>query len=364
MKWLDVVGIRTAAARLRGGPLVSHERVLAALHAARPDLVSCITVVALEGAGPDTDATVGEWLDRYRGAADRRAGRPRAIACAAIAASDLADAAAYARLVARLLRPGGVAHPGHAARDVVVPAGGPLVGVDLSRGHGPRHLRRRAPTVRFLSNKRGYSATFGRDLMEAGFDPRDVMDKAAIATHRRAGDRRALRSHVRAAARRLAVVTAAAGAGRWRPAKPSAAISKPTLDLVLWIDGARAPSSAAVSSTRRRRARRSRRAARRIARNRDVDDAHRGSAVTARTACRSSRSAARIGPPDAERAELTNLAARHLHTLRGRLNDADAIVTAAMPIELRRAQRVSAGMRPTSRRPSVACGRATTKVAG
>ena len=37
---------------------------------------------------------------------------------------------------------------------------------------------------------------------------------------------------------------------------------------------------------------------------------------------------ARIGPKDAERAELTNLAARHVHTLRGRLADSGAIVTA------------------------------------
>ena len=38
----------------------------------------------------------------------------------------------------------------------------------------------RPPAVRFLSNKRGYAATFGRDLMDAGFDPRDVMDKAEL----------------------------------------------------------------------------------------------------------------------------------------------------------------------------------------
>jgi hypothetical protein len=35
----------------------------------------------------------------------------------------------------------------------------------------------------------------------------------------------------------------------------------------------------------------------------------------------------RIGPSHAARAELTNLAARHAHTLRGRLKSADAIVT-------------------------------------
>src|SRR5207248_2075960 len=38
----------------------------------------------------------------------------------------------------------------------------------------------RPPLVRFLSNKRGYSATFGRDLADAGFDPRAVMDKSEL----------------------------------------------------------------------------------------------------------------------------------------------------------------------------------------
>jgi hypothetical protein len=36
----------------------------------------------------------------------------------------------------------------------------------------------------------------------------------------------------------------------------------------------------------------------------------------------------RIGPREAGRAEVTNLAARHIHTLRHRLTDTSAIVTA------------------------------------
>ncbi|HEX7841052.1 MAG TPA: hypothetical protein VF469_26425, partial [Kofleriaceae bacterium] len=36
----------------------------------------------------------------------------------------------------------------------------------------------------------------------------------------------------------------------------------------------------------------------------------------------------RVGPRGVDRAEATNLAARHIHTLRGRLRDAGAIVTA------------------------------------
>jgi len=53
-----------------------------------------------------------------------------------------------------------------------------LCGVFVGRGVRAE----RAPLVRFLSNKRGYAATFGRDLLSAGFDPRDVMDKTELTT--------------------------------------------------------------------------------------------------------------------------------------------------------------------------------------
>jgi hypothetical protein len=43
----------------------------------------------------------------------------------------------------------------------------------------------------------------------------------------------------------------------------------------------------------------------------------------------------RIGPPGVDRAEATNLAARHVHTLRSRLRDAGAIVTAHHAYRLR-----------------------------
>jgi hypothetical protein len=44
---------------------------------------------------------------------------------------------------------------------------------------------------------------------------------------------------------------------------------------------------------------------------------------------------ARIAPAGAGRAEMTNLAARHLHTLRSRLHDGAAIVTAHHAYRLR-----------------------------
>ena len=44
---------------------------------------------------------------------------------------------------------------------------------------------------------------------------------------------------------------------------------------------------------------------------------------------------ARLAEPESERAEQTNIAARHIHGLRGRLLDADAIVTAHHRYQLR-----------------------------
>ena len=84
----------------------------------------------------------------------------------------------FARLVASLLRPGGIllqdVHlstlrfiaPDRWWESIYVAA--------TVRGTFPR----RQPAVRFLSNKRGYTATFGRDLMDAGFDPRPFSMRA------------------------------------------------------------------------------------------------------------------------------------------------------------------------------------------
>jgi len=59
----------------------------------------------------------------------------------------------------------------------------------------------------------------------------------------------------------------------------------------------------------------------------------------------------RVGPAMAGRAELTNLAARHLHTLRSRLRDGSAIVTAQHAYRL--PDRVSVGQAHRHlRRPS------------
>jgi len=322
MSWLD------ASSDFERRPLVFVEDhlyhtgdVLAAMHAARPDLVRATTVVALDRRGPDTDASITGWLDRYPhlqivaavGARDR---------VRAIAPADVADAPAVARLIGRLLRPGGVL-----IQDVqlstlaFLPADRWWESIYLAstvRGMFPD----RRLTVRFLSNKRGYSATFGRDLIEAGFDPRDVMDKADLAGV-------VVPEVVSLFGRTFPLVLDARvppGEPRRWPLAMNDAETRDVdeaLDLTLWpaaqgveLGGQMVKSDGGHVVLRTG----SPEAETWVALVADRLDGGGGLPVIAL--------GARIGPKDAERAELTNLAARHVHTLRSRLADPGAIVTA------------------------------------
>src|SRR3954462_7084579 len=106
MTWLDAPGERRPLAG--GEDHLSHTaELVSALAAARPDLVGQVTAIALDRAGPDTDAAV----------ADCRRQHPALHVVAPVApvfgvdpltAADTRDAAACARLIARHLRPGGL----------------------------------------------------------------------------------------------------------------------------------------------------------------------------------------------------------------------------------------------------------------
>src|SRR5262249_4139267 len=185
----------------------------------------------------------------------------------------------------------------------------------------------RPPQVRFLSNKRGYAATFGRDLVEAGFDPRDVMDKSALETSVVPTLARFVDSAFPMALTVALAGALAAEAPRWRASAHDAERRElaSRLDLLLWVD----PSGWELSG-----------------RLVDVDASARGLAVRAASHEAASWRALladrlergdglpvvgvgeRVGPRGADRAEATNLAARHIHTLRSRLRDPAAIVTA------------------------------------
>ncbi len=184
-----------------------------------PDLVGQLTVVCLDRPGPDTRRTVATWLadhpelqvvaaveapelpagagrtgdgaagdvaagdgeggDGAAGdgaAGDGAAGRLRPLPAAAFT-----SASRLCQAVAGALRPGGLL-----LQDVQLST---LAFIPADRWWESIYLAstvrgmfaERPPACRFVSNKRGYEATFGRDLLDAGFDPRDVIDKAEIA---------------------------------------------------------------------------------------------------------------------------------------------------------------------------------------
>ena len=299
--------------------------LLTAVRQAHPHLLHHTAVAVLDRPGPDTEAAVKSCAAAF----------PE-VAMITPADSDLANTAAFSKWVGRRLRAGGVL-----VQDVqlvtlpFIPADRWWESIYLAatiRGMFPD----RQPAVRFLSNKRGYGATFGGEMLEAGFDPRDVMEKTDLGS---------------------TVVPALASlfdtqfpneleAARVWPLGESAAERRDvdeSFDLILWrglhtlelsgraiADGRVALRPDAAESETWARLIKSRLAG---------DD---GVAVV--------DLGARVGPPHAERAELTNLAARHIHTLRSRLRSTTGIVT------IKHAYRLNDRLRVGLVRPRVTSG--------
>jgi hypothetical protein len=249
---------------------------------------------------------------------------------------DIANGPAFARLIARALRPGGLL-----VQDVQLSTL-PFVPADrwwesIYIGATVRGIfADRPPTIRFLSNKRGYSATFGRELLDAGFDPRDVMDKSELAsvvvpavaalvdrafpkfleTIDDTSLRRSIRVSIDDAERRSI---------------------EDTFDVVLWHVGDQIElGGRLVGSGGRGRVPLKVNSHEAASWRALIDDRLNGGSGIEVLAV-----GERIGPPGAERAELTNLAARHVHTLRSRLSDPAAIVTASHRYKL--ADRLTVG---------------------
>jgi hypothetical protein len=334
MSWLDSTGFDRRPIVVVEDHLYHTAELVDALARARPDLVAQTTVCAIDRRGPDTDAAVADLLARYASLqmAARVTARDRV---RAIEDGELSGSTAFARLLHRLLRPGGLL-----VQDIqlstldFIPADRwweSIYTAATVRGM----FGDRVPTVRFLSNKRGYAATFGRELIDAGFDPRDVMDKAdrdaivlpAIGTW---FDR----------ALPFELVAAVAGGSRRWPVSTSPRDRDEIderFDLVLWSTPSVLELSGRLVAGESGR----------VALKRDGHEARTwrdlivdrlgpalGLAVV--------DVGARIGPPDADRAEMTNLAARHAHTLRSRLRDGASLVTREHRYRL--ADGVSAGM--------------------
>jgi len=297
--------------------------MLEAMARTSPAMLAWTTVCAIEEPGNDTTSTVDGWLrrfDRIQIAArvdHRDLTKDHRARLFALEASHLVDVPSFARTVASLLIPGGVlVQDVHLSTLHCIPSDRWWDSIYVAatvRGMFPR----RQPAVRFVSNKRGYSATFGRDLMDAGFDPREVMDKVELervilpSVERDIDERFPL--ELTASDRAIATPIAADDESRRD--------LEARLDLVEWDTAGRvelggrlldapvvfrAGSSEGLTWQQL--------IAERLSGGPGVPVADVGQ---------------RLAEPGAERAEISNLAARHVHALRARLSNPGAIVTAS-----------------------------------
>jgi hypothetical protein len=313
MLWADEAGRSRRPVVAIEDHLYHTGELLDSVAAVAPEQLQHFTVCALDRPGPDTVAAVGEWTSRYPGV--------RIVTFEEFGGS--LTLGSFARDVAKLIRPGGILLQDIQLETLpFIPADRWWESIYLGatiRGLFPD----RPPTIRFCSNKRGYDATFGKELIDAGFDPRDVMAKADMR-----------RTVVPALLRLLAGqfplvlrVQESEGAmvrskgARVLPVSDSDRVDvERETDLVLWRGatgvtiGGRLlatpvtlkPGSEEIETWRML-----------------LDDRFAGGEGLPVLDV-----GKRLAEPGAERAELTNLAARHMHGLRARLRDADAVVTA------------------------------------
>ena len=287
-----------------------------------PALLAQTAILCLERPGPDTDATVARWL-----AAAPALQVAAAVSIPNVSALDpqvFSSSSAFCRTLAGMLRPGGLLlQDVHLATLTFLPADRWWESIYLAatvRGMFPS----RTPVCRFFSNKRGYGATFGRDLVEAGFDPRDVIEKDELSKVVVP----ALRAHLE---RRFP----------WRLAPSGEALgtteedrreAEEEMDLLAWVDADGGVSLGGRIVARRLQLKAGSQEGRTWL-TLIEDHLNDGGGIPVQDV------GERLAPEGALKAEITNVAARHLHLLRSRLEDPAAIVTA------RHAYRLKDGLR-------------------
>ncbi len=293
-----------------------------------PGLLRQTAIVCLERSGPDTDATVARWL-----AAAPDLHIVAAVSDPGVSALDpqvFSSSSAFCRTLASLLRPGGLLLQDiHLATLTFLPADRWWESIYLAatvRGMFPS----RTPVCRFFSNKRGYGATFGRDLVEAGFDPRDVIEKDELEKVVIP----ALRSHLE---RRFP----------WRLEPSGDALgtteedrreAEEEMDLLAWVDADGGVSLGGRIIPRRLQLKSASQEGRTWLALIE-DRLENGDGLPVQDV------GERLAPEGALKAEITNVAARHLHLLRSRLEDPAAIVTAHHAYRLQDGLRVGMARR-------------------
>jgi hypothetical protein len=328
MTWLEIRALDRRPIVVVEDHLYHISQLLQALSDTAPALLGQTTVVCLERPGPDTEATLGRWLAAWpeiQVAASISAESSRA---APLDPQVFTAANAFCRAVAALLRPGCLL-----LQDVQLST---LSFLPPERWWESIYLAAtvrgmfatRPPDCRFFSNKRGYGATFGRDLIEAGFDPRDVIEKDELARVVVP----TLRSHLECRfpwrLERLGGAVQAVGSS-----DEDRREAEDGLDLVAWLEAEGGLDLGGKILSRRTQLKAGSQEGRTWERLiSDRLDGREGLPVL--------DLGERLAPEGALKAELTNVAARHLHLLRSRLEDPGAIVTVRHAYRLREGLKV------------------------
>jgi hypothetical protein len=310
--------------------------LLAALAETELSLLALTTVLCLDRAGPDTTRLVTRWLETYpelqvAASLGANSEAPRDARRAALDAEVFASANRFCKAVAGMLRPGGLL-----LQDIQLST---LAFIPPDRWWESIYLAstvrgmfaENPPTCRFLSNKRGYEATFGRDLIDAGFNPRDVMDKNEL----RQMVVPVVRSFLERAFPLWLQIAGGADAAVAKTEEDRREIEN-ELDLVVWCGAPSVEIGGRLLAGEGERRRMTFKPGSQEAATWSelIEERFRGG-----DGLPVLEVGQRIAPQGAGRAEITNLAARHIHGLRSRLQDGAVIVTA------HHAYRLAAGLR-------------------
>lgn len=292
-----------------------------------PELFDSLTIVCLDRPGPDTTESIRELTDRHRtlqfavAIQDNTLSESVANRVYELPDSVFANQLDYCRTVASLLRPEGLL-----IQDIELES---LTFVPKDRWWESTFL---ATAIRgifgsdpiscsFFSNKRGYEATFGAELLAAGHDPRDVLNKNDLEEVVVPTISRFLRERfcwTLTYGQSLedqpvsVLLTQSEREYRWLQEE---------LDLIIWPEfnqsvrvGGRLFQKAEGHSLS-------------AGGNEAITWMELAKAFLAQQGVSTHKLGERIAAPGAAKAETTNSAARHIHALRKRLQNSNAILT-------------------------------------